>query len=259
MDINSVINEYDGMFGVREPREILSYLMQKIDMSREEKDVASEIILLNETIGFCRDAFFKEEGVRYARELEHLMNELDFGGRIEYATTMLNLANAYRGFGMYEESSKRYDVCEELYLRMLPEGDFLFAGLYNNRGLLHQEMKDWDAAIEDFRRALAIADKYPEKEIEQALNELQSYVEDLIQKVFVSGIKTWWEYNEKNPDYRLSYKILVLFDVPEQLNDKAILSLEIVEPKVGLLMMVAPSRTFATSLSISQPSVPSIQ
>ena len=25
---------------------------------------------------------------------------MDFGGRIEYATTMLNLANAYRGFGM---------------------------------------------------------------------------------------------------------------------------------------------------------------
>ena len=168
MDINSIISEYDGMFGVKEPREILSYLMQKIDMAREEKDVASEIILLNETIGFCRDAFFKEEGVRYARELERLMNELDFDGRIEYATTMLNLANAYRGFGMYDESSKRYDVCEEMYTKMLPEGDFLFAGLYNNRGLLHQEMQAWDTAIDDFRKALAIADKYPDKEIEQA-------------------------------------------------------------------------------------------
>ena len=168
MDINSIVSEYDGMFGVKEPREILSFLMQKIDMAREEKDVASEIILLNETIGFCRDAFFKEEGVRYARELERLMNELDFDGRIEYATTMLNLANAYRGFGMYDESSKRYDVCEEMYSKMLPEGDFLFAGLFNNRGLLHQEMKAWDAAIDDFRKALAIADKYPDKEIEQA-------------------------------------------------------------------------------------------
>ncbi len=168
MDINSVISEYDSMFGAKEPREILSYLMQKIDMSREEKDVASEIILLNETIGFCRDAFFKEEGVRYARDLEHLMHELDFEGRIEYATTMLNLANAYRGFGMYDESSKRYDVCEEMYVKMLPEDDFLFAGLYNNRGLLHQEMKAWDAAIDDFRKALRIADRYPDKDIEQA-------------------------------------------------------------------------------------------
>ena len=148
MDINSIVSEYDGMFGVKEPREILSFLMQKIDMAREEKDVASEIILLNETIGFCRDAFFKEEGVRYARELERLMNELDFDGRIEYATTMLNLANAYRGFGMYDESSKRYDVCEEMYSKMLPEGDFLFAGRDNNRGLLHQEMKAWGCACE---------------------------------------------------------------------------------------------------------------
>ena len=66
MNIDEVIKEYDSMFGVKAPREILSYLMQKIDMSREEKDIASEIILLNETIGFCRDATIVEEGVRYA-------------------------------------------------------------------------------------------------------------------------------------------------------------------------------------------------
>lgn len=168
MNIDAVLKEYDSMFGVKAPREILSYLMQKIDMSREEKDIASEIILLNEIIGFCRDAYFVEEGVRYAGELERLMHELDFTGRIEYATTMLNLANAYRGFGMHADSEKRYAVCEEMYGKMLPEGDFLFAGLYNNRGLLYQEMKEWERAIEEFQMALKIADTYPEHEIEQA-------------------------------------------------------------------------------------------
>ncbi len=168
MNIDEVIKEYDSMFGVKAPREILSYLMQKIDMSREEKDIASEIILLNETIGFCRDATIVEEGVRYARELEHLMQELDFSGRIEYATTMLNLANAYRGFGMHADSEKRYAICEELYGRMLPEGDFLFASLYNNRGLLYQEMKEWERAVEEFQHALKIADAHPQHEIEQA-------------------------------------------------------------------------------------------
>ncbi|MBO6207649.1 MAG: DUF4125 family protein [Lachnospiraceae bacterium] len=168
MNIDEVIKEYDSMFGVKAPREILSYLMQKIDMSREEKDIASEIILLNETIGFCRDATIVEEGVRYARELEHLMQELDFSGRIEYATTMLNLANAYRGFGMHADSEKRYAICEELYGRMLPEGDFLFASLYNNRGLLYQEMKEWERAVEEFQHALKIADAHPQHEIERA-------------------------------------------------------------------------------------------
>ena len=168
MNIDEVIKEYDSMFGVKAPREILSFLMQKIDMSREEKDIASEIILLNETIGFCRDATIVEEGVRYARELEHLMQELDFSGRIEYATTMLNLANAYRGFGMHADSEKRYAICEELYGRMLPEGDFLFASLYNNRGLLYQEMKEWERAVEEFQHALKIADAHPQHEIERA-------------------------------------------------------------------------------------------
>ncbi|MCR4641481.1 MAG: DUF4125 family protein [Lachnospiraceae bacterium] len=169
MNTDEVIREYDAMFGTKPPREILHFLMQKIDIAREEKDVAGEIILLNETIGFCRDAAFVEEGVRYARELEALMNELDFDGRIEYATTMLNLANAYRGFGMPEESEKRYAICEELYKKMLPADDFLFAGLYNNRGLLFQEMKEWDRAVEDFQHAAAILAADPGKhEIELA-------------------------------------------------------------------------------------------
>ncbi|MCR5251147.1 MAG: DUF4125 family protein [Lachnospiraceae bacterium] len=169
MNIDGILEEYDAMFGAREPREILSWLMQKIDIAREERDVAAEIILLNEVIGFCRDAAFKEEGVRYARELENLMHELDFEGRIEYATTMLNLANAYRGFGMPEESEKRYAICEELYNAMLPKNDFLFAGLYNNRGLLYQELKEWERAVEDFQRAAAILNtSHPEHEIELA-------------------------------------------------------------------------------------------
>ena len=41
MNIDEVIKEYDSMFGVKAPREILSYLMQKIDMSREEKDIGA--------------------------------------------------------------------------------------------------------------------------------------------------------------------------------------------------------------------------
>ncbi|MCR4584484.1 MAG: DUF4125 family protein [Lachnospiraceae bacterium] len=168
MDIEKILAEYDAMFSVNKPAEILSFLLQKVDMARERHDAAALLILLNETIGFCRDASFKEEGIRACLELESLLHDMDMDGTIEAATTFLNLGNAYRGFGMYEESAKRYSICEEMFENMLVPGDFLFSGLYNNRGLLYQEMKDWDAAVEEFKKAIEIADIYPEHRIESA-------------------------------------------------------------------------------------------
>ncbi len=168
MEIDKILAEYDAMFGVCKPSEILSYLQQKLDMARDRHDAAALLILLNETIGFCRDASFKEEGIRACNELEGLLHDMDMDGTIEAATTFLNLGNAYRGFGMHEESVKRYSICEEMYENMLVPGDFLFSGLYNNRGLLYQEMKEWDRAIEEFNRAIEIADIYPEHRVESA-------------------------------------------------------------------------------------------
>jgi len=168
MDMDAVLREYDAMFGRRAPEEILEYLEERLVEAQKEKDYGAQVILLNEIIGFCRDASFVEEGVGYAGILEDLVGEIYEPDRREYATTMLNLGNAYRGYGMHDESAKRYDTCEQCFRRILPEEDFLYAGLFNNRGLLYQETGEWEKAIGEFRRALKVAENHREKEIERA-------------------------------------------------------------------------------------------
>lgn len=79
-------------------------------------------------------------------------------------------------------------------------------------------------------------------EIEEALSSLLSYVEHLSQKVFVSGITSWKDYNQKNPKNPLPYKLLVVFDLPEQISDKSALYLSrLVEhgPRCGVLPLLA--------------------
>ena len=79
-------------------------------------------------------------------------------------------------------------------------------------------------------------------EIESALSALLCYVENLIQSVFVAGIACWSDYNQKNEKNPLPYKLLVMFDLPEQLSDKSALYLSrLVEhgPKCGVLPLIA--------------------
>ncbi|EPB0854876.1 FtsK/SpoIIIE domain-containing protein [Yersinia enterocolitica] len=59
-------------------------------------------------------------------------------------------------------------------------------------------------------------------ELENALARLTDYVEDLLQNRFNGDVNNWAAWNAAHRAQPLSYKLLLLFDVPEQLTDKSL-------------------------------------
>lgn len=59
-------------------------------------------------------------------------------------------------------------------------------------------------------------------ELENALAQLTDYVEDLLQNKLKGEIKNWSHYNSANSSNPLTYKLLLIFGVPEQLTDKSL-------------------------------------
>jgi hypothetical protein len=87
------------------------------------------------------------------------------------------------------------------------------------------------------RRVLTRAD-----EIEQALGKLTDETEYLIQYKFKGRISNWTEFNAANADNPLRYKVLLLFDAPEQLSDKSLWYLQRLAesgPRCGILPIIA--------------------
>lgn len=87
------------------------------------------------------------------------------------------------------------------------------------------------------RRVLTRAD-----EIEQVLEKLTDETEYLIQHEFKGRISNWTEFNAANADNPLRYKVLLLFDVPEQLSDKSLWYLQRLAesgPRCGILPIIA--------------------
>ncbi|AHY42825.1 FtsK/SpoIIIE domain-containing protein [Stutzerimonas decontaminans] len=79
-------------------------------------------------------------------------------------------------------------------------------------------------------------------EIESALGRLTDDVEELLQHRFNDESSNWSAYNAKNPDCRLAYKALVLFDAPEQLSEKSLWFLQRLcenGPRCGVLPIIA--------------------
>lgn len=180
MDVNLILKTYDGMFQNNTLEEIEEYLVGQINKAKRlgYKDIL--FTLLNEYIGYLRDTTQKEKGLYYAYELRLLLKSLDINNTYEYATCLLNIANAYRAFNKHKESLILFKECESVYLNLLSADDYSFANLYNNFGLLYQELQNYTKSIEILLKALKVVDQYEQAIIPQAVtrtNLAVSYIQ----------------------------------------------------------------------------------
>lgn len=168
MDINKVLMEYDNMFGVNSLEEIDEFLTAKIEAAFDEQDYYSALTLMNEMLGFCRDTCQRDKGLYYCDSVEKMFDRLALTDTVEYATSMINVANAYRAFGMYDKSMDVFRTVEIIYRAKLSAGEFNFASLYNNWSLLYQETGDFVNAEKMLKRALSVVDTHANAAIQQA-------------------------------------------------------------------------------------------
>lgn len=165
MKIEEILREYDEMFGKNSLEEIEAYLVRNL---REIEDYSIQFTLLNEIIGFCRDTTQKEKALVYCGQLVELMEKMQIVGSAEYATAMLNIANAYRAFEMAEEAIEIFKGVLQIYEEKLSPYDFNYASLYNNWSLAYQETQDYEMSKEMLIKALQVVDHYEEAVIPQA-------------------------------------------------------------------------------------------
>ncbi|MBQ4259675.1 MAG: DUF4125 family protein [Lachnospiraceae bacterium] len=168
MNIADILQTYDEMFGKNTLEEIEEYLAGQITQAREQGELGVLFTLLNEMIGFCRDTTQREKGLDYCAQLLSLLEEMELEGRVEHATSLLNIANAYRAFDLHEQAFAFFEQVEENYQKHLEPGDFRYASLYNNWSLLYQEMGNQKNAVEMLRKALAIVALYEDAVIPKA-------------------------------------------------------------------------------------------
>ena len=122
--------------------------MNRINSAQREKEAAQSLAEA-ERIKVVTEARARAEAMEQAREM-------GLEGTVPYATTLLNIATAYRACGRLQESREYYAQVQEIYDSQLEPDSMLMAGLKNNIALLYQETGDFAAAKEKLLEALAI-------------------------------------------------------------------------------------------------------
>ena len=132
-------------------------------------DEGSLLQLLNELLGYYRETSRVKDSYAIAKQCIDLAVRMGLEGTIPYATTLLNVANAYRAGGRLKDSLQLYLKVREIYDVQLSKDDMLIASMENNLSLLYQELGEFAEAKESLLRALRIVETKTGMEFELAV------------------------------------------------------------------------------------------
>ena len=158
--VEEILLGLDKLFSEQKMAEVEPYLQEALQEAMNSGDFSAVITIVNELIGFYRDTSQYEKSIYYCEQILPFMEMRGLKDSIHYATTCLNVANAYRAAGEWSVSLKFYEEVKDVYDKLLTPTDSLYASYFNNLSLLYQEMGEFAKAAECLRKALMIIEPY---------------------------------------------------------------------------------------------------
>lgn len=158
MDINQILQEVDSLYEENRGPDAEQVMLGAIAKAAELSDNGALLQLLNELLGYYRETGQVENSYAIAMQAMHLAQQMGLEDSIPYATTLLNVANAYRAGGRLGESLELYLQVRGIYDRTLSADNMLVASFENNLSLLYQELGDFVSAKEALLKALRIVE-----------------------------------------------------------------------------------------------------
>ena len=168
MNIEEIFAEIDRLYSQNEGGKVEEYILEKLSEAAKLSDESVMIQLLNELIGHYRETGEFDKLKVFSQKLLDILEGSSIKGSQAHATSLLNVANAYRAAGLLKESNRLYQEVKSYYDANVAPDSMLYASLLNNMSLLFQEMGDYESAADCQERALGISLLYPECRIEQA-------------------------------------------------------------------------------------------
>jgi hypothetical protein len=204
VNIDEILQKVDAYYGQNQGPEAEKLMQSAIAQAVALEDDESLLHLLNELLGYYRETSQVENSYAIAAQCISQAKRMGLENTIPYATTLLNVANAYRAGGRLEDSLKLYLQVREIYDAQLAPDSVLAASLENNLSLLYQEMGRFGDAKQSLLKALHIVEHKDGVDFEIAvthanlatsclnigeLEEARSYAETSMQEFEEMGLE----------------------------------------------------------------------
>lgn len=168
IDIQRVIEKLDEYLNKNDYDAALRHLKFWKGEAESAGDLRGKLTVVNEMIGLSRKTDKKEEGLFAINEALSLLEKLNIEKTVTAGTTYINVATAYKAFGIVDKALPFYEKAREIYENELPDDDMRCAALYNNTAITLMELNRFNEAADHFEKALSVLAKNNGSELEEA-------------------------------------------------------------------------------------------
>ena len=140
--------------------------------ARAAGDLRGEFVVLNEMMGVYRKMPDRDKAVQSADAALAMIDVLDNGSTVSAGTAYVNAGTVYDCFGDPAGGLIRFEKARQIYEASLDSGDDRLGGLYNNMALTLAELGRFDDAFTCYKKALAVMERQPAGQLEQAITWL---------------------------------------------------------------------------------------
>ncbi|GGI14025.1 hypothetical protein GCM10007377_08870 [Galliscardovia ingluviei] len=156
-DAEQFMQHLDQLFATHTPAaQIEQYLLDCLQQTHELDDAAGEFSVLNEILGFYRSQGRHSDNIAMAERLITLSKHMHIEGSEAWATTLINIATAYRAAGQYAHAQQWYAEALDQSEQLFGKHDRRLAALHNNLSMLYSETGDLRQAANELEQALSI-------------------------------------------------------------------------------------------------------
>ena len=154
--VREVIGEYDRLIAMDAGKDAGKFLEFWQEEFEKSGNWSAQITVLNEMMGFYRNAGNAEKGLASSEKGIALIREHGMTETVSGGTTFLNAATTMKAFAKAKEAMPFYEEAFRAYGNSLDPSDYRFGGLFNNMALAWEDQGDYRKAEVYYRKAMEI-------------------------------------------------------------------------------------------------------
>ena len=167
MNFEAFFSGLDNLFARKDFAAVEDYLSRHLEAGMNSGDARYQLAVLNEQAGYYRNRSLFTQAFAACEQSLAIVSAPEFANTVSAATTMLNVATAFRAGGRVAEALEMYGTVDGIYAASLEPNDPRRAALYNNMAQAFMSSGDTQTALIYLHRSLAIL-----KSSEQHVGEL---------------------------------------------------------------------------------------
>ncbi len=172
INIDRIVDKLDMYFARNDYDGAQKHLEFWLDEAKLEGDKKAELFVLNELIGLTRKTAQKEKCLAICKDIQDLLDDMDWQNNVGGATTYLNIGTAHKAFELPELSLQYFQKAQNVYEKELQSDDKRLAGLYNNMALTLVDLGEYEQAMLYYDKAIDIAQQHDMGELDVAVSKL---------------------------------------------------------------------------------------